>query len=62
MLYFLLTTAAKLLRAGGNKAIIGEHLLLKQQLIIHRRSGQRALNLTTQDRTLLGFWSCIPGA
>ena len=34
-----------------------ENLLLKQQLIIHSRSRQRAPNLTTQDRTILGFLS-----
>ena len=37
--------------------MIAENLLLKQQLIIHSRSRQRAPNLTTQDRTLLGFLS-----
>ncbi len=30
---------------------------MKQQLIIHSRSRQRAPNLTTKDRTLLGFLS-----
>ena len=30
---------------------------MKQQLIIHSRSRQRAPNLSTQDRALLGFWS-----
>jgi putative transposase len=34
-----------------------EDLLLKQQLIIHSRSRQRAPNLSAQDRALLGFWS-----
>jgi transposase InsO family protein len=37
--------------------MIAENLLLKQQLIIHGRSRQRAPNLTTQDRTVLGFLS-----
>jgi hypothetical protein len=38
----LLATMAKLLRAGGIRAVIAENLLVKQQLIIHSRSRQRA--------------------
>jgi hypothetical protein len=57
LLFELLTTIAKLLRPGDNRTIIAENLLLKQQLIIHSRSRQRAPNLTTRDRTLLGFFS-----
>lgn len=57
LLFHLLTIIAKLLRPGGSKTIIAENILLKQQLIIHGRTRQRALNLSTQDRALLGFWS-----
>ena len=57
LLFDLLTTLAKLLRPGGSRSVIAENLLLKQQLIIHSRSRQRAPNLTTQDRTILGFLS-----
>jgi putative transposase len=57
LLLHLLTTLAKLIRPGGSRAIIAENLLLKQQLIIHSRSRQRAPNLTTKDRALLGFMS-----
>jgi len=57
LLFHLLTTLAKLIRPSGGRAVIAENLLLKQQLIIHSRSRQRAPNLTTQDRTLLGFFS-----
>ena len=57
LLFQLLTTLAKLLRPGGSRTVIAENLILKQQLIIHRRSRQRAPNLSTQDRALLGFWS-----
>jgi len=57
LLFHLLTTLAKLFRPGGSRAVIAENLLLKQQLIIHSRSRQRAPNLSTQDRALLGFWS-----
>ena len=57
LLFHLLTTLAKLIRPGGSRAIIAENLLLKQQLIIHCRSRQRAPNLSVHDRALLGFWS-----
>ena len=53
----LLSALAKLIRPGGYRAIIAENLLLKQQLIIHSRTRQRSPNLTTQDRTILGFLS-----
>jgi putative transposase len=57
LLFQLLTTLAKLLRPGGGRTVIAENLILKQQLIIHSRSRQKAPNLSTQDRALLGFWS-----
>jgi transposase InsO family protein len=57
LLFHFLATLAKLIRPGGGRAVIAENLLLKQQLIIHGRSRQRAPNLTTRDRALLGFWS-----
>ncbi len=53
----LLTTLAKIIKRGGGRAIMAENLLLKQQLIIHSRSRQRAPHLTTRDRVLLGFWT-----
>ncbi|MEH6584142.1 MAG: hypothetical protein V7754_19570 [Halioglobus sp.] len=57
LLFQLLTTFAKLLRPGGSRMVIAENLILKQQLIIHSRSRQRAPNLSTKDRALLGLWS-----
>ena len=57
LLFHLLSTLAKLIRTGGSRTVIAENLLLKQQLIIHRRARERAPNLSTQDRALLGFWS-----
>ena len=57
LVFDLLITLAKLNRPGGSRAVIAENLLLKQQLIIHSRSRQRAPNLTVQDRALLGFCS-----
>jgi hypothetical protein len=59
LLLHLLTTIAKLIQSGGSRAVIAGNLLLKQQLIIHSRSRQRAPNLTAQDRTVLGFLSLL---
>ena len=57
LLCHLLGTLAMLAKPGGGRAVIAENLLLKQQLIIHNRSLQRAPNLTTPDRIILGFSS-----
>ena len=57
LLFHLFTTLVRLVKPGGGRTVIAENLLLKQQLIIHSRSRQRAPNLTTQDRTVLGFLS-----
>jgi transposase InsO family protein len=57
LLFQLLNTLVKLIRPGGSRTVIAENLLLKQQLIIHSRSRQRAPNLTNPDRALLGFLS-----
>ena len=51
----LLVTFAKLLGAGGVRAVAAESLLLKHQLLISNRSRQRAPNLTTLDRLVLGM-------
>ena len=51
----LLVTAAKLCRPGGVRAVVAESLLLKQQLLISNRSRQRAPNLTSLDRFVLGL-------
>jgi len=51
----LLATFAKLLRPGGVRAVAAESLLLKHQLLISNRSRQRAPNLTSIDRFLLGL-------
>jgi transposase InsO family protein len=52
-----LTTLAKLLGPGGTKALMAENLLLKQQLLLLTRTRQRAPNLSTTHRVLLGFWA-----
>jgi putative transposase len=55
LLVHLLVTFAKLLRPGGVRAVAAESLLLKHQLMISNRSRQRAPNLTTIDRFVLGL-------
>lgn len=51
----LVVTLAKLARPGGVRSVIAESLLLKQQLLISRRSRRRAPPLTTIDRFVLGL-------
>ncbi len=51
----LLVTAVKLLRPGGVRAVAAESLLLKHQLQVSNRSRQRAPNLTSFDRIVLGL-------
>ena len=53
----LLATFARLLRPGGVRALAAESLLLKHQLLISNRCRQRAPNLTTLDRFVLGLTS-----
>ncbi len=55
----LFVTVAKFLRPGGARAVAAESLLLKQQLLITNRSRQRAPNLTTLDRFVLGLISLL---
>ena len=51
----LIVTFAKLLRPGGARAVAAESLVLKHQLLICNRSRQRAPNLTSLDRLVLGI-------
>jgi len=51
----LLVTAVKLLRPGGVRAVAAESVLLKHQLRVSNRSRQRAPNLTSFDRIVLGL-------
>ena len=50
----LVVTFAKLLRPGGARAVAAESLLLKHQLLISNYLRQRAPNLTSLDRFVLG--------
>ena len=56
LLFNLLTILAKRLRAGGSRAVIAENPLLKQHLIIHGRSRQRAPNLSTRGIRDTGYF------
>jgi len=51
----MVVTFAKLLRPGGVRAVAAESLLLKHQLLISNRCRQRAPNLTSVDRVVLGL-------
>src|SRR5271169_6322532 len=51
----LLVTLAKLARPGGFRVEAAESLAVKHQLLIMKRSRQRAPNLTSWDRLKLGF-------
>jgi transposase InsO family protein len=51
----LLVTLAKLARPGDFRVVAAESLAVKHQLLIMKRSRQRAPNLTSRDRLTLGF-------
>ena len=55
----LAATVAKLLSAGGLRAVVAEHVLLKQQLIVLRRPRQCAPNLAVMDGFVFGFGSLL---
>ena len=59
LLVHLLATIAKLLGPGGVRSVVAENLLLKQQLLVVCRPRQRAPNLSTTDRILLGFCALL---
>jgi putative transposase len=53
----LLAGLITVLGSGGIRAVLAENLILKQQLLVMRRSRGRAPNLRTADRVLFGFCS-----
>jgi transposase InsO family protein len=57
LLVHLLARLSILLGRGGTRAVLAENILLKQQLLVLRRSRRRAPNLRTADRLLFGFCS-----
>ncbi len=57
LLIHLLTTLARLLGPGGIKSVVAENLLMKQQLLVMKRSRRRAPALSPVDRCCLGWLS-----
>jgi hypothetical protein len=57
LLVNLLARLAILLGTGGTRAVLAENILLRQQLLVLRRSRRRAPNLRPADRFLFGFFS-----
>ncbi len=56
-LIHLLGTIANLLGPGGTRSVVADSLLMKQQLLIVKRTRRRAPKLSPLDRFLFGFWS-----
>jgi transposase InsO family protein len=57
LLVHLFTRLATLMGTRGTRALLAESMLLKQQLLVLRRSRRRAPNLGMVDRLLFGFWT-----
>jgi hypothetical protein len=57
LLVHLITTALKLVRLGGVRAVVAESVLAKHQLLILNRSRRRAPNLDILDRLTAGLCS-----
>jgi putative transposase len=55
--YLLRSLATILLRPAGAKTLVAENLLLRQQLLLLRRSRRRSPNLHPEDRLVLGLGS-----
>ena len=51
----LLVTIAKLMRPRGGRAVVAESLLVKHQLEILNRGRERAPNLRSMDRVIVGL-------
>jgi hypothetical protein len=57
----LLAGLITVLENGVVRTVLAENLILKQQLLVMRRSRRRSPNLRTFDRVLLGFPPAISG-
>jgi putative transposase len=51
----LITTALKVIRPGGMRAVLAESVLAKHQLLILNRPRRRSSNLRVLDRLIAGF-------
>ena len=52
-------TLFKLCLPGGLRKIMAENVLIKQQLIVVRRSQRKCPHLSAVERLLLGFWALL---
>ena len=57
LIVHLITTALRLLRPGGVRAVVAESVLVKHQLLILNHSRWGAQNLRILDRLIAGFCS-----
>jgi putative transposase len=57
--YHLVACIIKMLRPGGVKSIAAENLILRQQLIVIKRTRRRAPRLNQADRTLFAILAQI---
>jgi hypothetical protein len=55
----LLATLARLARPGGDRSVVAESVLVKQQLLILNRSRKRSLHLRLSDRTVAGLCALL---
>ena len=55
----LVTTVTRLFGPGGARSIVAESLLVKHQLLIVNRSRERAPNLRSSDRIIVGLCSML---
>ena len=62
LIIHLMALAARLVKTGGVRSVIAENLLLRQQLIVLGRSRNKAQNLKTSDRFILGGLSLFIAA
>ena len=55
----LLATVARLAGPGGARSVVGESVLVKQQLLILNRSRKRSPNLRVADRLVAGVCALL---
>ena len=59
LLVHIIATLARLLGPGGIRSVVAESVLVKQQLLILNRSRQRAPNLRSSDRLVVGLCALL---
>ncbi len=61
LLIHLVAVLARLLGSGGVRGLVAENVLIKQQLLILSRTRQRAPNLSSLERFVLGLCTLFVG-